>query len=56
MLPIKYKMANRVLIETYWNVKVVWERKTISGTSINRNILECKEETYGTMLYQEQTY
>ena len=31
-----------VLIETYWNVKVVEPPPTFVGISINRNILECK--------------
>ena len=32
-----------VLIETYWNVKEAhFPRSVLSGTRINRNILECK--------------
>ena len=33
----------RVLIETYWNVNMVWKTGKISlHRRINRNILECK--------------
>ena len=33
----------RVLIETYWNVKAdVLAGTAVTGRSINRNILECK--------------
>ena len=33
----------RVLIETYWNVKTNSYPLRITQTSINRNILECKD-------------
>ena len=33
----------RVLIETYWNVKQGKQCAYIFAVSINRNILECKE-------------
>ena len=37
-----------VLIETYWNVKVVTRDKlSMNGKRINRNILECKEKRRG---------
>ena len=32
----------RVLIETYWNVKVEFSMYPLNSLSINRNILECK--------------
>ena len=32
----------RVLIETYWNVKQVRDRQSVNFLCINRNILECK--------------
>ena len=32
----------RVLIETYWNVKNIWSARFDVTASINRNILECK--------------
>ena len=32
----------RVLIETYWNVKEISEKEDLSVLRINRNILECK--------------
>ena len=32
----------RVLIETYWNVKMDFSDEFEDGVSINRNILECK--------------
>ena len=32
----------RVLIETYWNVKLSTSRVITRQRSINRNILECK--------------
>ena len=41
----------RVLIETQWNVKT--ERIALSWihqTSINRNIVECKDEQYDMMI------
>ena len=34
----------RVLIETYWNVKMTNPCSVKDLTSINRNILECKEK------------
>ena len=34
---------DEVLIETYWNVKMVTVIKNSGLFSINRNILECKE-------------
>ena len=33
-----------VLIETYWNVKVLSAGGSGAQTGINRNILECKDE------------
>ena len=33
----------RVLIETYWNVKAMEIKATDGSLCINRNILECKE-------------
>ena len=34
----------RVLIETYWNVKgVEWSERVFKSLGINRNILECKD-------------
>ena len=38
-------MLPHVLIETYWNVKTIYVSVLGSaGLSINRNILECKDE------------
>ena len=36
----------RVLIETYWNVKMVKRPKRQQYRRINRNILECKGITH----------
>ena len=36
----------RVLIETYWNVKVEEKKEEKEETRINRNILECKVRTF----------
>ena len=38
----------RVLIETYWNVKVLSAGGSGAQTGINRNILECKGILFGT--------
>ena len=34
--------AQKVLIETYWNVKMLPDIRKLHQVSINRNILECK--------------
>ena len=34
----------RVLIETYWNVKLCYPVRPVRLRCINRNILECKEQ------------
>ena len=36
--------VSTVLIETYWNVKIVKTLRFLFRYSINRNILECKEQ------------
>ena len=38
---IRYQ--KEVLIETYWNVKDIADLLVVNLTSINRNILECKD-------------
>ena len=38
----------RVLIETYWNVKEVAKKIRFFHFCINRNILECKAQRDGT--------
>ena len=45
----------RVLIETYWNVKILANIGEQPIYSINRNILECKgglQEYYSNLLYR----
>ena len=39
----------QVLIETYWNVKtIITQISPSTGSCINRNILECKDESNTT--------
>ena len=42
MKAFKAKDFTKVLIETYWNVNFFYMKFQEWGTSINRNILECK--------------
>ena len=44
----------RVLIETYWNVKIAVSFAVNSFSSINRNILECKVIHHQPFLAQAQ--
>ena len=41
-----------VLIETYWNVKTHCPQGIKNVSSINRNILECKENSYPLRITQ----
>ena len=43
VLSISRLPINAVLIETYWNVKVLSAGGSGAQTGINRNILECKD-------------
>ncbi len=44
MRKISVVLVGLVLIETYWNVKVVAAQPDPNCPGINRNILECKDQ------------